>query len=75
MGGDSGRAIESDAVSTRVDQLGEAVSERENFSKSLKEILTDVPAEINSKGIDDYIQKLNDLIGKTNNEKTKVLLE
>lgn len=66
-----GRALESNEVSENVKNLGAAVSEKETFKSNLISTLSEIPAELNSEGIDSYIEKLNNLINETETESVK----
>ena len=66
-----GRKQESDEISNNVKKLGIAVSEKESFQKSINETFASIPTELNTEGIDGYIEKLNTLIKNTNTESVK----
>lgn len=69
-----GREAMSEEVSENVNNLGAAVAEKESFRKELSSALSEVPAELNTEGIDEYIGKLNELIGKVEIEDVKTSL-
>ncbi len=70
-----GREAMSEEVSENVNALGMAVAEKEAFRKELGSVLSDIPAELNTEGIDEYIKKLNELIGKVEIEDVKTTLK
>ena len=70
-----GREAMSEEVSENVNALGMAVAEKEAFRKELGCVLSDIPAELNTEGIDEYIKKLNELIGKVEIEDVKTTLK
>ena len=70
-----GRTEMSEEVSENVKNLGTAVSEKEFFRKELSNVLSDIPAELNTEGIDEYIEKLNELIDKVEIEDVKSSLQ
>ena len=72
---DDGRNAMSDEISENVKNLGAAVAEKESFRKELGDALSDVPAELNTEGIEGYIKKLNELIEKVEIEDVKTSLK
>jgi flagellar basal body-associated protein FliL len=54
--------------------LGTAISEKTNFNQNAKNILKDVPAEINEEGIDTYINNLITLADTTKTEEIKNII-
>lgn len=70
-----GREEMSEEVSENVKNLGMAVSEKETFRQELNDALSNVPSDINTEGIDEYIKKLNELIDKTEVEEVKASLK
>ena len=70
-----GRETMSEEVSENVNALGVAVAEKEAFRKELSSTLSEIPAELNTEGIDEYIEKLNELIGKVEIEDVKTALK
>ncbi len=54
--------------------LGTAISEKTTFNQNAKEILKDVPAEINKEGIDKYIDNLVTLANTTKTEEIKNII-
>lgn len=70
-GVNDGRTAEANDVSKNVKSLGAAVSEKETFRENLNEKLADIPTELNSDGINSYIEKLNNLINETETESVK----
>ncbi|MBQ3433054.1 hypothetical protein IJG22_02025, partial [Candidatus Saccharibacteria bacterium] len=70
-----GREAMSEEISENVNALGMAVAEKEAFRKELGSALSDIPAELNTEGIDEYIKKLNELIGKVEIEDVKTTLK
>ena len=70
-----GREAMSEEVSENVNALGVAVAEKEAFRKELSSTLSEIPAELNTEGIDEYIEKLNELIGKVEVEDVKTALK
>ena len=69
-----GKIIEADEVAERVKALGAAVSEKANFQKNINEVFADLPAEVNTEGIDGYITKLTELGDKINVESVKTAI-
>ena len=70
-----GREAMSEEVSENVNALGMAVAEKEAFRKELGSVLSVLAAELNTEGIDEYIKKLNELIGKVEIEDVKTTLK
>lgn len=70
-----GRRLESDEISERVRALGTAVSEKVNFQQLVSEAFKDVPAEVNTEGIEQYIGKLEELMGKVKVESVQEALK
>ncbi len=73
-GVNDGRNEMSDEVSLSVKALGTAVSEKESFQKELGNAFAEVPTELNTEGIDGYIEKLTGVIERVNNEDAKTVL-
>ncbi len=69
-----GRQEESDEMSDKLRVLGDAVFEKETFQKSVNNLFNSFPTELNSEGIDSYIEKLSELINSLSTEKVKNLL-
>lgn len=70
-----GRNAMSDEVSENVKNLGATVAEKESFRNELENTLSGMPAELNTEGIDKYIEKLNELIDKVEIEDIKNTLK
>ena len=69
-----GKMIESDEIAERIKALGTAVSEKVDFQKNVNEIFAELPAEVNTEGIDGYIAKLTELSDKVNVESVKAVV-
>ncbi len=54
--------------------LGTAISEKTNFNQNAKDILKDVPTEVNEEGIDKYINNLITLANTVNIEEIKNII-
>lgn len=71
----NGRRAESDEMTDKLKALGNAVFEKENFQKTVNKVFSDFPTEVDSEGIDSYIEKLSGLIDGLSTEKVKTVLE
>ncbi|MBO7132369.1 hypothetical protein J6V85_03910 [Candidatus Saccharibacteria bacterium] len=71
----NGRRIEADEIADKLEELGNAISERESFQKNIQEVFKDLPSEVDSEGIDSYIEKLRGLTDNISTENVKSLLE
>lgn len=71
----NGRQIEADEIATKLEELGNAISERESFQNDLQNLFKDLPSEVDSEGIDLYIEKLRGLTDNVSTENVKAMLE
>lgn len=70
-----GRQLEAEEIADKIESLGDAISERESFKAELSELVKDLPSEVDSDGIDLYIEKLKNLVEKVSTKDVKNLLE
>ena len=71
----NGRQIEADEIATKLEELGNVISERESFQNDLQNLFKDLPSEVDSEGIDLYIEKLRSLTDNVSTENVKTILE